>query len=53
MFIRSVDDKSFTLDTKQMREMLGDVPLNNPDVALWINSFLEENEKELFGGIDQ
>ena len=51
VFIRSVDDKSFTLDTKQMREMLGGVPLNNPDVALWIGSYLEENEKDLFGGI--
>jgi hypothetical protein len=46
-------DKSFTLDTAQMRELLGDVPLNNPDVTLWINSFLEENEKDLFGGKDQ
>ena len=53
VFERSVDDKSFTLDTAQMRELLGDVPLNNPDVTLWINSFLEENEKDLFGGKDQ
>ena len=52
-FERSVDEKQFTLDTAQMREMLGDVPLNHPDVTLWINSFLEENEKDLFGGKDQ
>ena len=53
VFERSVDEKSFTLDTAQMREMLGDVPLNHPEVALWINSFLQENEKDLFGGNDQ
>lgn len=53
VFKRSVNDESFTLDTKQMREMLGDVPLNNPEVALWINSYLEENEKDLFGGANQ
>lgn len=53
IFERRVDGKAFTLDTRQMREMLGDVPLNHPDVALWINSYLEENEKDLFGGIDQ
>ena len=51
VFESRIDDKSFTLDTKQMREMLGDVPLNNPDVALWISSYLEENENDLFGGI--
>lgn len=53
VFERKVDEKSFTLDTKQLREVLGDVPLNNPEVALWISSFLEENEKDLFGGKDQ
>ena len=53
VFERSVNEKAFTLDTREMREMLGDVPLNNPEVALWITSFLEENEKDLFGGIDQ
>ncbi|MBR0415486.1 MAG: sensor histidine kinase [Clostridia bacterium] len=53
VFERKVDEKSFTLDTRQLREVLGDVPLNNPEVALWISSFLEENEKDLFGGKDQ
>ncbi|MBE6819075.1 MAG: sensor histidine kinase [Ruminococcaceae bacterium] len=53
VFERKVDEKAFTLDTRQLREVLGDVPLNNPEVALWISSFLEENEKDLFGGKDQ
>ena len=53
VFERRVDEKSFTLDTRQLRDVLGDVPLNNPEVALWISSFLEENEKDLFGGKDQ
>ena len=53
VYKRQVNDKGYTLDTRQMRDMLGDVPLNNPDVALWISSFLQENEKDLFGGIDQ
>lgn len=53
LFERKVDDKGFTLDTKQMRDMLGDVPLNHPDVTLWISTYLEENEKDLFGGMDQ
>ena len=53
VFERRVDERSFLLDTKQMRELLGEVPLNNPDVTLWIQSFLEENEKDLFGGKNQ
>ena len=53
IFERSVDERSFTLDTRQMRDMLGDVPLNNPDVAMWISSYLEENEKDLLGGKDE
>lgn len=47
IFKRSVNQREFTLDTREMREMLGDVPLNNPDVALWIGSYLAENEKDL------
>lgn len=53
VFERRRDESAFVLDTKQMREMLGDVPLNHPDVALWISAFLEENEKDLFGGTNQ
>lgn len=33
----------FTLDTRELREQLGDVPLNEPDVMEWIQAYLEEN----------
>lgn len=50
-FTHQVDDQEFTLDTKEMREMLGhDVPLNHPDVTLWIKSYLNEQDSILFGG---
>lgn len=37
------DGNVFTLDTRELREQLGDVPLNEPDVMEWIQAYLEEN----------
>ena len=53
VYTRKVDSESFVLDTKELKEVLGDVPLDNPDVTVWINSYLEENENNLFGGANQ
>lgn len=41
---------SFTLDTRQMREILGGIPLNTPEVSAYILEFLNENQKETDGG---
>lgn len=35
------------LSTKEMREMLGDVPLNSPDVVLWVQEYLQEAYNEV------
>ncbi|MBQ3425670.1 MAG: sensor histidine kinase [Clostridia bacterium] len=32
----------FILDTRELREVLGDVPFNVPDVLNWINGYIEE-----------
>lgn len=53
IYYRSRDDKSFTLDTRELKKILGDVPLDNPEVMEWIDSFLKENEENLFGGVNQ
>ena len=47
LYDRRIDDSSFVLDTRQMREILGGVPFNEPDVSEFIRSYLEENEAEL------
>ncbi len=41
------NEKEFLLDTRQMRSILGEVPLNSPDVLSWITGFLEEGLGEL------
>ena len=47
VYRRSLGEKGFTLDTRELREVLEGVPLNTPDVNGWINEFLSENLKEL------
>lgn len=43
-------DASFTLDTRQFREILGDVPFNTPDVSAYIMEYLTENKLDTDGG---
>jgi len=44
LYRRIVNDRSFELDTREMREILGGIPFDMPDVSLFIKQFLEENE---------
>lgn len=47
---RKRDDKEFSLDTAELREILCGVPFSEPGVEAWIRGFLNENTKALFGG---
>lgn len=47
-FVHQVDGAKLELDTRQLREILGeDVPLNTPDVVQWIKGYLQEQMEEL------
>ena len=51
--IDEYDDKSFTLDTREMREMLGDeISFMEPEVSLFIWEYLDQNKHETDGGAD-
>ena len=50
VFTHSTDLGAFTLDTRELREILGDVSLDTPDVLEWIKEFLEENTRNIYGG---
>ena len=43
VYKRQVDDKVFIFDTRQIKEILGDVPLNEPGVTGWIKDYINEN----------
>ena len=47
LYRRSLDGREFTLDTRQLKEILGDVPLNEPGIAMWITQYINENTKQL------
>jgi anti-sigma regulatory factor (Ser/Thr protein kinase) len=40
------DNESFTLDTREMKEILDGVPLSDPDVSMYIKEMLTENHAE-------
>lgn len=42
LFTHSINGKSVTLDTREIREVLEDIPLNSYDVIKWIEGFLQE-----------
>ena len=42
-----MDSNAFVLDTRELKKILGDVPLNEPDVLRWIRSTLEEGTAAL------
>lgn len=49
VYRHTVDGRTFQMDTRELRQQLGDVPLNEPDVMEWIDGYLRENENSLGG----
>ena len=43
----TVNGESFTLDTREIREVLGGVPFDVPEVSAYIREYLEENKQEI------
>ncbi len=42
----SVDGRGFDFSTEEVRQMLGGVPLNTPEVLAWIRDYISENIEE-------
>lgn len=45
-----VGENEFSADTREMKEILGGVPLSTPEVALWLAGYFKENIQNLYGG---
>ncbi|HZJ82703.1 MAG TPA: ATP-binding protein [Clostridia bacterium] len=41
----------FSLDTKEIQETLGDVPIEEPEVIMWIQSYIKEGLSKIDGGV--
>lgn len=50
MYTYGYNGRSFTLDTREVREILGDIPFTVPEVAAYIKEYLRENKQEVDGG---
>ena len=51
IYTRSRDSESFTLSTAEMREILGGVPLDEPEVVQWMKEYINEQTNILLGGV--
>ena len=52
VFTHSTDKGAFTLDTRELREVLQGVSLDTPDVVEWIEEFLKEQTENICGGAE-
>lgn len=43
-----VDGREFSLDTEEMRQILGEVPLTHPEVRAWLEDYLRQGYAELY-----
>ena len=50
VYRHAVDEKEYTLSTREMRTILGDISFSAPEVMLWLSEYLKENEAVLYGG---
>ena len=47
VYTRRIDSRSFTLDTRELREILGDIEFSEPEVADFIREYLDANDPQL------
>ena len=47
-YVHRVDGRVFEFDTREIRQILGDVPLTHPQVREWLGDFLQEGFAELY-----
>ena len=50
VYIYKIDDRTFTLDTRQVKEILDGIPLNTPEVLAYLKEYLTENKKIVDNG---
>lgn len=48
IYKHSVNEKEFVCDTREIKEILGDVPLDTYEVSQWLKDFITENTEVLY-----
>lgn len=47
IYTHDINGRKFTLNTKDIKKTLGDLPINNMDVVIWLKGYIHENLIEL------
>ncbi len=47
IYTHDINGRKFTLNTKDIKKTLGDLPINNMDVLMWLKSYIHENLIEI------
>ncbi len=47
LYLHKVNEKEFSFDTREIKKILGDVSLKEPEVYMWLSGYLKEGEAEL------
>jgi hypothetical protein len=50
LFTHSWEQDSYTLDTREIREIMGGISLAEPEILAWLTEYLTENESTLTEG---
>lgn len=48
-----IGDKEFLLDTKRIRNILGDISFSEPDITLWVRDYIKEGLNEIRKGVQR
>ena len=49
VFTHRTPQGEYTLDTGEIRQIMGDIPLSEPEVIVWLTDYLHENESNIEG----
>ncbi len=50
LYRHRINEKEFLLDTREIRNILGDVPLESPEIILWLTDHINEGLAEISEG---
>lgn len=48
MYTHEVNNEKFTLSTKEIKKTLGELPITNLDVLIWLRDYIKENLNEMY-----
>ncbi|MDO6355330.1 sensor histidine kinase [Caloramator sp. CAR-1] len=50
VYTHNINGKLFSIDTREVKKILGFDDLNHPEVLMWIKEYIKDNLKEIGGG---